>query len=138
MSEFERQPGGLLLPPGRVAKRFQGERLLRVAWKIVRGLYFFHIGEFVEEDAPRYLEIVPPGEMPPASFFVLSGKENHGKYPGVFDYTSAAYPQEHNFNYWAMLLWDRIILTMGFQAPACGCAECRATFGPSGSKQASA
>jgi hypothetical protein len=131
MNEFERQPSGLVLPPGRVAKRFQGHRVLRVAWKIVRGLYFSRFGKVLEEDAPRHLEIVPPGEMPPESFFVLSGKENHGKYPGVFDYTFAAYPNQHNFNYCAMLLWDRIILTMGFQGPACDCAECLATFGRS-------
>ena len=30
----------------------------------------------------------------------------------------------HNFNYWAMLLWDRIIMIMKFHDPACDCDHC--------------
>ena len=28
-----------------------------------------------------------------------------------------SYPEAHNFNYWAMLLWDRITVTLKFQFP---------------------
>jgi hypothetical protein len=45
LEEFDPNPSGLLLPGGKVVKRFQGERLRRVAWKIVRGLHFYHNNE---------------------------------------------------------------------------------------------
>ena len=44
LEEFEPMPSGLILPANKVVKRFQGERVSRIAWKIVRGLYFHHHG----------------------------------------------------------------------------------------------
>jgi hypothetical protein len=87
-------------------------------------LYFADFGTCLPDKAHKKLEIVLPGKMPPESFFVLAGDQSRGAYPGVFDYTVAAYPDFHGLNYWAMLLWDRIILTVTFQDPMCGCAEC--------------
>jgi hypothetical protein len=80
------------------------------------------------QQAARKLDIILPGETPPDSFFALAGKEDRGKYPGVFVFTSASYSDWHGFNYWAMLLWDRVILTVGFQWPICQCAECSERF----------
>jgi hypothetical protein len=40
LSEFDPNPSGLTLPGGKVVKLFEGERLARVAWKMVRGLHF--------------------------------------------------------------------------------------------------
>ena len=37
LREFDPTPGGLILPGGKVVKRFESERLRRVAWKMVRG-----------------------------------------------------------------------------------------------------
>ncbi len=37
--EFELRPGGIYLPQGVISKTFDGERLHRVMWKIVRGLF---------------------------------------------------------------------------------------------------
>jgi hypothetical protein len=48
--EFERFPGGLHLPGGRVVKRFDGPRVNRVAWKLVRGLYFHETRRVLPED----------------------------------------------------------------------------------------
>ena len=42
LSEFNPNPSGLFLPAGNVVKRFEGERLRRVAWKMVRDLHFYH------------------------------------------------------------------------------------------------
>ncbi|MCF8105626.1 MAG: hypothetical protein K9K64_09095 [Desulfohalobiaceae bacterium] len=42
-----RLPSGLYLPPGKVAKRFDAERVWRVVWKIVRGLFFKEYGRFL-------------------------------------------------------------------------------------------
>jgi len=38
--EFDSRPSGLYLPRGKVIKRFDAERVWRVVWKIVRGLFF--------------------------------------------------------------------------------------------------
>jgi len=52
LSEFDPNPSGLFLPGGKVVKRFDGERLRRVAWKMVRGLHFHYTGEVLPEDWP--------------------------------------------------------------------------------------
>lgn len=123
--EFERRPSGLVLPHGLVAKRIEGGRVHRVAWKVIRGLYFHHFGEFLPQDTPNGLEIVPPDQPPPKEFIIgLPDDPVRGQYPGVFDYKFAKFPEVHNFNYWAMLLWDRMIMIMKFHDPTCDCDHC--------------
>lgn len=123
--EFERQPSSLVLPPNLVAKRLEGERFHRVAWKIIRGLYFHHFHEVLPIDTPNGIEIVPPDQPPPKEFFLgLPDQPVHSQYPAVFDYKFAKFPEVHNFNYWAMLLWDRIILIVKFHDPGCDCEGC--------------
>ncbi len=125
LQEFDRQPSGLVPPAHLIAKRFEGARVHRVAWKIIRGLYFHHYAEFLPEDTPSGLQIVPPDQPPPKEFIIgLPDHPVHGRYPGVFDYKFAKFPEVHNFHYWAMLLWDRLILIMTFHDPACDCERC--------------
>lgn len=126
LNEFQLTPNGILLPPGLVAKRFEAERLHRVAWKIVRGLYFHQFGEVLPEHTPNGLQITPPDRPPPIEFLqALYGRPSLGQYPGVFDYKYVTVPQLNDFHYWGMLLWDRLILTMTFHHPACKCEHCR-------------
>lgn len=125
LQEFERRPSGLILPSGLIAKRIEGNRVRRVAWKIIRGLYFDHFDEFVPQDLPHSLEIIPPDQPPPREFIVgLPDDPVRGQYPGVFDYKFCKFPEVHNFNYWAMLLWDRIIMIVKFHDPRCDCEYC--------------
>ena len=127
VNEFERQPSGLILPDGLLVKRFDGDRILRVAWKIVRGLYFSHFSTFVPDDVPKGCELIPPDQKPSDNFFrIFSSEQNYGRHPAVFDYTFKSFPEFHNLNYWAMLLWDRLIMIVKFQFPACSCPECGA------------
>lgn len=127
LKEFEKRPSGLILPPGLIAKRFDGERVHRVAWKIIRGLYFYNFQEVLPEDTPNRLEIVSPNEPPPREFFVLQDEPVQGRDPGVFDYKFRKFPEVHNCNYWAMLFWDRLIMIMMFHDPSCKCETCVAT-----------
>lgn len=60
LEEFESRPSGLYMPPGVVVKRVQGERLVRVAWKIVRGLYRHEHGEVLPDDTPKTMEFIEP------------------------------------------------------------------------------
>ena len=49
LREFDNRPSGLILPRGKVVKRLDGQRVHRIAWKIVRGLYFYHEGKVLPE-----------------------------------------------------------------------------------------
>jgi hypothetical protein len=126
LKEFELRPSGLVLPKGKILKRFDGARLQRVAWKIVRGLYFRHFDQVLPSSLTNGLRISFPDEEPPPDFFALAEEPTYGLYPGVFDYKFAKFPEIHNFHYWAMLLWDRLILITTFHDPECDCNACAA------------
>jgi hypothetical protein len=34
------------------------------------------------------------------------------------------FPEVHTFNYWAMLLWDKLVMIMMFHDPTCDCKSC--------------
>jgi len=126
LNEFESRPSGLYLPNNKVVKRFDGIRAGRITWKIIRGLYFYHFKEFIPEEIKSRIRIVFPGEEPPADFEDIRNDPTHGQYPGVFDYRFTD-SLKHNFHYWALLLWDRIILIIDFQYPVCECDICVAS-----------
>ena len=126
LDEFERHPSGLILPSNLVAKRIEGERIHRVAWKIIRGLYFHHFDKILPENTLNSLSIIPPDQVPPEAFLVALGDlDGFGRHPGVFDYKFRQVTELDNFNYWAVLLWDRIILIMQFHGLDCPCASCQ-------------
>ncbi len=122
--EFAERPSGLYLPGGKEVKRIEGDRVHRVAWKIVRGLYFHEFGRFLPETKPVLFQILGPDEEPPVLFSLLADRPSCGRYGGVFDYKFAVFPELNNINYWAMLLWDRIIITFAFHDPSCQCSQC--------------
>ncbi|SRR5260370_13391288 len=95
LSEFDPNPSGLSLPGGKVVKRFDGERLRRVAWKMVRGLHFHHTGEVLPEKWPTVGVKIFAGETPPPddvlSFVNIA--QSRGAYPGAFDYKFDKFPE---------------------------------------------
>jgi hypothetical protein len=127
LKEFDPKPSGLVLPGGKIIKRFDGERLKRVAWKMVRGLHFYHhAGEVLPEKWPTLSVQVYAGETPPPPdllCFVHIAK-SRGPYPGVFDYKFDQFPVVKNLHYWSLLLWDRIIIRVIFHDPGCACEKC--------------
>ena len=128
LNEFERNPSGLILPANLVAKRFEGNRLERVAWKIVRGLYFHHFNQVFSTGKISSLSIIFPDQVPPKEFLIALGDlDGLGSYPGVFDYKFIRVPELEDFNYWGILLWDRIILIVAFHGLECSCAQCLET-----------
>ena len=125
LKEFERAPSGIVLPKGLVAKRIEGDRVQRVAWKIVRGLYFHEFGTVLPEYKPKSLTIAPPDRPPPIEFLqALFDRPSRGAYPGVFDYKYVTVAELDDFNYWGLLLWDRLILIVAFHGPRCACERC--------------
>lgn len=126
-SEFEKRPSGLVLPGGKVVKRFDPARVWRVVWKITRGLYFYEYRAFLPEDTPRLFKVVSPGEKPPEEFFLLPDEPVRGRYPGVFDYKFRKFPEINDSHLWAMSFWDRLILLVMFHDPRCQCKTCMKT-----------
>lgn len=124
LCEFEKRPARLILPPGKIVKRFDGERLKRVTTKIVRGLYFHHFKKILPRELESSLRIVLPDQEPPKDFICIANEITRGLYPGVFDYRFKIFTEVNNFHYWAFLLWDRIILLFTFHDPACTCEAC--------------
>jgi hypothetical protein len=128
LGEFDLHPSGLILPGGKVIKRFEGNRMHRVILKIIAGLHFHHSGEVLPLPLKTVsTKIYGPDDRPPDHFLAFIGREEvkrHGLYPGVFDYAFEKFPEVNNFHYWGMLLWDRIIVVAMFHDPACTCAEC--------------
>ena len=69
-------------------------------------------------------EIVTPNEPPPGFFAVLADQPTLGAHPGVLDYKYRRFSEGHNLYYWALLLWDRIIVLAAFHDPMCKCEKC--------------
>ncbi len=122
--EWERRPSGLYLPRGKIAKRVEGRRIHRVAWKIARGLFFHNENQILPENALNNIEYVPPGTRPPETFHALNDATNLGQYPGVFDYRYKQFPDVEGMYYMAMLFWDAFMILIAFHSPACCCNGC--------------
>jgi hypothetical protein len=123
LKEFELRPTWIVLPPNKIIKRYEGERIRRVAWKIVRGLYFHHHGAVLPESLTVWCSVITPDEQSDEQHpgFFLPGGKSYGQYPGVFDYLFQTFTEgNESFQYWALLLWDRIIITIIFPNPAAG------------------
>jgi hypothetical protein len=56
-------------------------------------------------------------------FMSLPDNEPHGQYPGVFDYWFQRFTEVQDDHYWALLIWDRIIITVIFHDPKCSTVE---------------
>ena len=123
--EWEKRPSGLVLPAGKVVKRIEGKRIHRVAWKIVRGLFFYHQGELLREETPNKIEYVAPNMRPSDPFFALNEQPNLGQYSGVFDFRYKQFPGAENLWYWAMLFWDAFMVLMAFHDTECECTACQ-------------
>ena len=127
---FEARPSGLHLLIGKVIKRIDGDRMIRVSWKIVRGLYFQHHGDILPEEYPAIgCSIIPPGEEPPSLFLdVLAHSDfrSYGRYPDIFYYFFCATEMDFSkLNYWALFIWNRVLITVYFHDPwSCQCEIC--------------
>jgi len=129
LREFERSPSGLSLPAGKIAKRFEGARVARVTWKIVRGLHFHHHEQLLPEDWTKSVELHLADErfVPPDHFMAFMSAPNnpaHGAYPGVFSYRFQKFSDANNLHYWALLILDRILLIATFHDFDCACIPC--------------
>lgn len=118
--EFDERPGGIILPPNLIKKNLDSERVHRILWKIVRGLYFHHFKKALSENAWSRINLVPPGEAPPEHFCFLADTPFLGEDDEVFDYRYKYFPDYINLqvcHYWAMLFWRTYIFIVRFRYP---------------------
>jgi hypothetical protein len=128
LQEFDHAPSGLRLPQGMVVKRFDGKRISRVAWKIVRGLHFHHNGQVLREDWTmgvklHLCDVDPPDHF--KLFMSLPDNPAYGRYPGVFSYRFRKFSEASGLHYWALLLLDRVLMIVTFHDAECECARCK-------------
>ena len=123
--EFDARPSGLYLPRGKVIKKFDAERVWRVVWKIVRGLFFKEHQRLLPENTLKvYYKFISVGESPPPEFEVVRNTPSRGQYPNFFDYKYVTIPELDNGHFWAMLFWNRLIILIAFHDPECECETC--------------
>lgn len=122
LKEFERNPSGLHLPPNIVVKRLEQQRIVRVAWKIVRGLFAAEHAEVLPEDTPFMVESFEPmmgarsAENP--VWDAVKAQPGKGVYPGVFDYKYLVGDDGGlKLHVWGMLFWDRIMFFVAHHPP---------------------
>jgi len=115
--EIEPRPSGLVLPGDLIVKRYARPRVERVAWKIVRGLYFIQLGGVLPESTPFGVQVsLPPTDPPSQLLSLLDGYPSYGNYKAVFDFTFRRFDDPAMY-LWAVLLWDRVILLLGHHDP---------------------
>ena len=120
--EFERHPSGLHLPNELVVKRVDGERIVRVLWKIVRGLYRLQTGAVLDESTLFMPELFEPQVAVRSTenplWEAVKAEDGKGAYPGVFDYKYLfAQDGSTRLHVWEMLFWDRIMAFIAHREP---------------------
>ena len=124
--EWDEKYGNIYLQNGKIAKRFNPDRVWGVIWKITRGLFFYETGRFLPKNTPKLFRTqFEVKGAPPDEFSLVCGAPTKGKYKAVFDYRYVVDDKLNNFNLWAMCLWDALIVMVGFHDPACPCEACK-------------
>ncbi len=127
LAEFDQRPGGLHLPQYLVAKTFDGPRVHRVMWKIVRGLFFHHDGRFLPENTPHNWDAFGrPEDVPRGIQEMLNlDLDIHGVEKSVFAYRFVnVQGEDMKAWWWDMLLWGSVMVVVPFHDPTCDCGIC--------------
>ena len=114
LDEFEKRPFGLVLPIGKIVKRFDNKRYKRVAFKIARGLIFYEEGLLIDPNALHRITNFSFSDEIPNDVEIINYLPSKGKYPGVFDYK---YYVTDKMVFVSMLLFDKLILNIYMQSP---------------------
>jgi len=112
LKEFDKNPFGIALPRELIAKWYDGDRIMRVVWKITRGLFFKEYNKFIPENIDKRILISGYGKGLSPLFPYVRDTPSRGDYPGVFDYK---YIKIEEYDLWAFLFWDTIIAEILFR-----------------------
>ncbi|MEA1927289.1 MAG: hypothetical protein U9N73_03720 [Candidatus Auribacterota bacterium] len=122
IEQFTEKPGGIYLPGDLVAMSVEGNRINRVAGKIIRGLFWIENESFLPEETPYLLELIEPENhgrcKHPEYWEPVKAQVSKGTYPGVFDYKYLyAKAGELQLHVWGMLFWDQIMIFIAHHHP---------------------
>jgi hypothetical protein len=115
LNSFDARPGGLHLPNDRVVLRIDGDRIKRVIWKIIRGLWFLEYQSSLPKET-RYLIVIQEPENKDTPQFeefwnIVRAQPSRGKYQAVFAHKYFRFEEYGEVLHgWAMLLWDSVIV----------------------------
>jgi hypothetical protein len=130
------QFGSVALPDGSVVLNYNADRVGRVVWKLVRGVYHRDVGGVLADDAPKRLILIDPRENKDAAskypyFPFVRDTAPLGRHGAVFDYKwlGIHLGDGKRGHIIALLLWDRLIVLTVFHDPSCLCDECRRETG---------
>jgi len=120
-------------PDGTIGFSYDGERTLRIVWKIVRGLYTLDMGHPLSDDTPHFCyPLIAPWkaqeEILKIEWLLDLRGESMGRYKSVLDYKWIGFvdPEQpalrvHGL---ALLFWDRVIAPVLIHDPTCRCRQC--------------
>lgn len=106
---------GILLPRDKIFLDYDLLRIERVVRKIIKGLHFLETQEYLDTPDNIGMIVTFPGQQPPDDFVEIMTSlptEGRGQHQGVFAYRPYVAEDLH---YWALLFWDRILITASFQ-----------------------
>ena len=107
------------LPGGRMPKKFDGERVWRIIWKIVRGVFYVETKRVLPIDTPHFCDSVGTADdVPPELYRVLASEPAMGEHPEVFSYRMRRLETDEGVM-WAVGLqfWAYIVFLMAFVDP---------------------
>lgn len=126
--EYEMSPGGPRPPEGMTVKRADASRLKRVAWKMVRGLFWLKEGAILPERTPHQVRMVGPygpvDEHSARLWDLLKTQPREGTYDQVFDDRYHRHPGSPRIHLWGMLFWARVTVFLYHHDPTCRCEAC--------------
>lgn len=117
LNEFEKRPSDLYLPKGKVAKRYNGTRVRRVLWKIIRGLFYIEYCRYLPENTKNCVDLIDDVNLVSDELNYVGSKPSRGAYPCVFDYRYRSFPEIGNFHLWVLLFWQKILIVAKFFDP---------------------
>ncbi|MBI5093392.1 MAG: hypothetical protein HZB26_13250 [Candidatus Hydrogenedentes bacterium] len=127
LTEWDWNPPEIQLKPGQVAKRFDGERVRRIVWKIVRGLHFHHSYRVLPEETPHVIDHRWPEAELPEQYSYIQSQELMGRYKEVLAYQCGIFPELGGMQYWALCFWSRLSFFVAFHGIDCTCHVCVAS-----------
>lgn len=120
--------GGIDVPYA--AMNYETEKVNRVIWKIVRGLYLIEFGKILRADKPFTVDPIHPEHtgFNPNSISqiwnLIRSQEEHGEYGKNFSYKYLYIPLEQKVTAWGFLFWDRHPFMIIHHNPECDCEKC--------------
>ena len=117
LREFDNRYSGLYLPEGKVAKYYDGKRVRRVLWKIIRGLFYKEYDRYLPEGTKYDIELIDDPNSVSDQLCFLRCQRSMGIYPPVFDYRYRSFPEKDNFHLWLFLFWQKILVLAKFLDP---------------------